>query len=497
MSQARAKVSRSRQEQEKIEHGEGRTSLDLPSWLPKGHLFTKAFRPDGAVDYESQIARFARHSSMAGGLRLLAGRQSNGSRPSSPYDIASPPKPSKWCHDPVPGSPQKCLDDSPTAKWTLRTDLELMRKLIIYQMEYQAHGAPHAFSIATGLNKQDTITGSGGWAREQELPMSPEQPLFLASTSKVITAAAVCHAIQASGGSISFDSPIWQYFPKAWIPHPNFKKITVANSLQYRVGILDYSYPGGQSSTLESTRSWYTKGEWSGHKISPADIGKTRYYNNACLAWFRIMLFYMTATKKNIAEAELLYSQNQDVWHWAVSTWARDYVRNVFAADTLADTTPFGLNGPGSQTLFYPYPCTKPCAGVVMPDWLLGFGGLGWCISANDLSRFWYRFRRTGDSAFGGWSAINRFFNFDSPEDAYILSDRKPFPTFYVKDYPYPVNAGPMFGMGGSVNKAKSYLISVGAADVAMVSNCNVPVATLRDVIAYAWQHSLKAVKKF
>lgn len=376
-------------------------------------------------------------------------------------------------------------------EWSFWFDLEQMRKNIHAEFAKRAPGAFYAFVI----NGHDggVSSGSQGWARVNEITMGIEQPKMLASVGKVITGAAVMHAIGASGGSITVKDPIWPFFTKHWKVFDSFKPITFQNCFHYAAGILDYSNPGGQDTSLESIQSWYTTGEWASKKIIKEEIGKNRFYNNVCIAWFRIALFYMTADPSYIKQVEDIYPTNQALWNYIVCLWYRDYIRwYIFDDETVADTSPFGLTGSGSQMLYYPYPCPDPCVGHVASNWFYHAGGAGWCLSTSDLARFW---RRLATGELLGWQAKAKFLPWASKNNTYVMDA---YGTFEIQFDNYPLGQpGAYFAKGGAVADNKDYVFAFNlGATVAIVANCNVKSSELSGICVDSYKRAWKASVK-
>ncbi len=218
--------------------------------------------------------------------------------------------------------------------------------------------------------------------------------MALASLSKAITGAAVLRALESNTGewdpTPTLHGSIAPYFPSWWNRNSYFSMLTFENCLQYATGI---STEGGHDWSLASTMSWVTTGSYTKdgkvYKIEQENIGKFQY-NNASFAWFRIAIFYLTAKKEMRDNMDLLYVLNSKLWHLAVSSYYRDYIKwTVFPQGLQGDVNPhFGKWTAENETLYYHYPNYSWYPGWAMPSSLLDAGGEGWVVSAYDLAWF-------------------------------------------------------------------------------------------------------------
>lgn len=298
------------------------------------------------------------------------------------------------------------------------------------------------------------------YSRNVSQKMTIHQPIALASVSKLITGVAVMYALETSSawpGGISLDSRISDFFPSTWPRSSQFEEISVQNCLQYRVGI---TQEAGHDWWIEPTIQWVTKGQYSwkdenGVLKSYAigkdfAVGETANYNNACFAWFRIALFYMTVPKDLRLAMDVISVLSFKTWHTLVSTYYRDFVRStVLPLGLKADVTPlFSPWTSGTQTLYYHFPYSQKDAGYSIASNLLTAGGTGWFMSAYELARFF---------------AFLRYGKILSKEHlAYLFSFGDVHPsfgkTFIFDEFKSDTPLGPFFAKGGALNGVATYV---------------------------------------
>jgi hypothetical protein len=201
----------------------------------------------------------------------------------------------------------------------------------------------------TDLSK-DKISPWGwasGFARnnpKDALLMKKEQPMFTASVSKMITAAAVLKALEDS--PVSLDDKIWPFFP-IWKAHSLFKSLSFRRCLQYQTGIAR-GMPGGDSySGIAPVLSFVTTGGYGSDTI-PAMLPDeknaiSQTYNNISYAWFRMAFLYMTGTSEVKKFANSTFANSPENWHVMVAWWYRDWIASRILTADGADTSPFGI----------------------------------------------------------------------------------------------------------------------------------------------------------
>ena len=303
--------------------------------------------------------------------------------------------------------------------------------------------APYAFVV---MNEGKFVSGDSfgqarGMSDAPELLMTIDQPVNIASVSKVITAAAVLKIIESNPLLFPklWDEPIWPFFPEHWgAPNDEFAWITIKNCLQYRIGV---ALPDGEGTKVAQIRSWFKDGKNGTTELDHTVFGvdTKELYNNVCYAWFRIALFYMTAspaTRNSMLEA-LKFAKTVGF----TAEDEQDYIANAFASYYYADWVrdnillpigcskgvymnpvnryiPGGDNGESKQTLYYHYPGTGS-SGLKGENWSLKGGGGGWFLSATDLARFWGHLK-TGKLL--SKVSTDLIFNYDTPYDSFSLA---------------------------------------------------------------------------
>lgn len=456
--------------------------------------------------FGSQDFAIARNQSLASGsiapgsLARLEKPSPNGRQTAVPSSISRLVSSSMIAHPPTSSSqgfhtslvhpadgrhaePPVASPPRPMRASTLDLDLFGENLKTTFEVYADVKDAPYAAILSNRSGKKVVLLK--GYARAGKELMNLTRPMHTLSVSKMITGAAVLYALQNGfGGTTSLDQaldlPIWPYFPPFWKPvNKSFKAITFRNCLQYRVGL---SMTGGaESLTTAAIRGFYENGMYMGGVIDPKiEKGAVLYqYTNACFSWFRIALFYMTASSELRSAIDLLYNSYPLTWEKIVSQYFVSYVRSAFfsSKDLWAYANPRSNGYTASdETLYYSYP---PLAsdGKHADDHTFGVGASGWFVSPNALHDFMRTIR---------WgtvlkkSAISKIFNPSSPNspEAFLFTQHRNFSDEH----------GPVLVKVGSVNRAKAVVMSgPGDVMVSLQTNCNAGSSAVlaRIILAY------------
>lgn len=323
-------------------------------------------------------------------------------------------------------------------------DLEKFHSNLVANINKLSPSASYAFVITNnGAFHSDARNGK---ARRKDAPverdMTIDQPINIGSISKIITSAAVLKAIENQSLGLDLDDPIFQFFPEHWgQAAEEFQYITIRHCLTYKVGGLNIQN-GGASYGVAAIKSMYKLGGSGSFFLDHTKLGGSRQYNNMSFAWFRIALFYMTAsTDDRQALLKLLkfaktlgFTTDEDQDYLAnafASYYYAEWVRNnillpigCFKGVDMNPTSrhnPGPVNGEDVQT--YYYNGAKPDAkGGPCWNWALFGGGGGWVLPPRDLARF---FAHLKHQKILGPGMTKEIFNYDSPGNSMSLFSRQ------------------------------------------------------------------------
>lgn len=394
----------------------------------------------------------------------------------------TPPTPPKRLV--MPGDLAHPEDVEQTRAW--HPSIDKLAQNLVNRMGMYYSGASYAF-VVQAKSSNAYFNGPGpfvpyeyGYARRAapSYKLRISNPINIASVSKVITCAAVLHAIWKSNGAIHLDKPIHLYFPKQWVPNGGVKLISIRNCLQYKNGILNNGEGGIVD--LYALRSWYELGGFGSSWVFSPSIGIKAAYNNVSHAWFRIMLFYMTASKPLQDAYSLIYDSDYAFWHTLVCMYYRNYVKtkllwwaNWVDLNPISeyDATPPDIQAK-YQTLYYTYPNYSDHSGIPSKDWLKITGGGGWIMSAKDLSDFWFALRYL--NIIPKWYS-DLIINFDHPDEC--LSLESPLADSY----------GPILYKGGFLKPETGPVRTLVVAlkqgiNVTLVSNHGISESLIKEV---------------
>ena len=195
-----------------------------------------------------------------------------------------------------PAEAAKLLSKPATSQPQLQPQLQLQLKgfdfaLFAQNLDIQLNGKTIGYEYAIYQGEALLKSGSGGYAiRASKTPMSADHRISVGSTSKTITAAAVVRAIEvlkAQGKSISLNSKIAPYLPKAWAPFgPHVGEITLKDLLQHASGLVTGADTFDQLKQV--IQSGATAADWSTRAVNPGSK-----YCNCNFTLFRIIIPYM------------------------------------------------------------------------------------------------------------------------------------------------------------------------------------------------------------
>jgi len=190
------------------------------------------------------------------------------------------------------------------------------------------------------------------------------QPMYCASISKAITAAAALKLLEKMGKDEL--TKITEFIPSHWNPGTNVKNLTIRNLLQHQSGFR------GWGVTYASLKGLVEA------DIDPDD--KVYDYENTNYALFRIMIPYMNGD----IDLDLIDDAEIDL---QTSQKYKEYIqKNLFEpfGITNTDVKPVGAQ----PTLYYNYPNYVNTRGWEIGDRTTISGGGGWYVSPIDLANF-------------------------------------------------------------------------------------------------------------
>ena len=228
---------------------------------------------------------------------------------------------------------------------------------------------PMGYAYVITRNGQVKASGSSGLARsvaDGYKYMNIHEIMHVASVSKTITTAAVLKLLDEKG--VSVHASIAPYLPSHWVQGPGISNVTFLDLLTHKAG---FNEPGSQSfsaTTYDNLKSYVAAG------ASPTTVG---YYHNAYHAMFRVIIPILwgehapSSGYYDEATCNTLYEQYvQEEVFQPIGVTAR--LNTNFHNSLLAYQDANDPDGKGANI-----------------DFSSVAGGFGWCLSANELAKFW------------------------------------------------------------------------------------------------------------
>lgn len=304
------------------------------------------------------------------------------------------------------GGAQSAAPISPNASIAANVDtfdLGLFEQNLIDAVKNQSIG----YAYAITRNGQLVAHGADGDARtdtDSQIDQSSQKEMIIASMSKTITAAAMLHAMNASG--VSVNDSIVDYLPPGWAPGPNVEDITFRRLLTHRSqldvpgtglgGIPDGSSNPGvqpfscctQNGNTHAAIKQIVENGTAAIDNTPAD--DPHDYTNANYSLMRYLITHMTTEQGEIDDLAEIWPIG-DVYG---AIYAQYVQENVFSPAGILKLGPMPFETANTRTLLYDFNNPND-AGTVPGDWLDGVGANGWYLSAIDLARFVVHLRHT------------------------------------------------------------------------------------------------------
>lgn len=253
-------------------------------------------------------------------------------------------------------------------------DIDLFEQNIRATLDGETVGYTYSIGKSGTLHSQDGV-GLARTEADGELPQSATKDMTVASVSKTITTVAALRVFEEKG--ISVDDPIGPWLPGTWEPGAGVAEITFRELMTHTSGLRqNYETATGESGKVTSA--------YDNIKIAvEQDLGsQTGSYANMNFGIFRIMLPAMLLDTE-VPGYDFSVGL-ADEWDALTSTIFDDHMRALFAS--------IGVDGgcepsdPAATVLYrLPY---DGAPGWETSSYLLGCGGYGYYLSANDLTAF-------------------------------------------------------------------------------------------------------------
>lgn len=234
----------------------------------------------------------------------------------------------------------------------------------------QITGEAAGYAFSVWRNGEPYYESAGGKARrpsdQPDIAQSPDKPLNVASTAKVLTSIAALKLLEGKS-NVNLDTSIQYQLPAGWSKGAGLNTVSFRDLLTYCSGFL-----GMQQASADSYNDLKA--------IIAAGVNSNFCeYENANFGMFRVLIPTMTGN-----DPSDFYGPIQPL------------IASVYYADWVRDNvlSPAGVSaGLCEDTTSYPtmyYRISKPAtaSGQYKPKDLLLCGGGGWYLSANDWSRF-------------------------------------------------------------------------------------------------------------
>lgn len=229
------------------------------------------------------------------------------------------------------------------------------------------------YAIVVSFNNQEMETRAGGMARRA--PDSPTRAMTVderfnvASVSKLITGAAVMHAIhrtQPTTGRGPLYTPMHQYLPTGWQLGPGVEKITVRDLLRHYSGL-----------RVESYSTWNELRQILATSQVADSMRAVKAYRNTNFGVLRLILPRLAPSRAGTVPSTPEGLAN------AYQAYVRQHVLQPSGV-TGAECKP-AANAPA---LAYQFPHGVGQPGGAFADETLTCGASGWNLSARDLAKF-------------------------------------------------------------------------------------------------------------
>ena len=229
--------------------------------------------------------------------------------------------------------------------------------------------SPMGYAYVIAQNGQVTASGSSGLARsvaDGNKVMSINEIMHVASVSKTITTAAVLKLLDEKG--VSVNASIAPYLPSHWVQGLGISNVTFLDLLTHKAGFYQTGSQTLGATTYDNLKSYVAAG------ASPTILG---HYSNTYHAMFRVIipiLWGAHAPSTGLYDEETcnaLYEQYlQEEVFQPIGVTAR--LNTNFHNPLLAYQDANDPDGKGANI-----------------DFSSVAGGFGWCLSANELAKFW------------------------------------------------------------------------------------------------------------
>jgi len=262
-------------------------------------------------------------------------------------------------------------------------DIDLFKQNIRAALDGETVGYTYSIGKSGNLYSQDGV-GLARTEADGEVPQSATKDMTVASVSKTITTVAALRVFEEKG--ISVDDPIGPWLPGTWEPGAGVAEITFRELMTHTSGLRqNYETATGESGKVTSA--------YDNIKIAvEQDLGsQTGSYANMNFGIFRIMLPAMLLDTE-VPDYDFSVGL-ADEWDELTSTIFNDHMHALFAS--------IGVDGScapsdPAATVLYRLPYDGE-PGWETPSYILGCGGYGYYLSANDLTAFLSYLRYTDE----------------------------------------------------------------------------------------------------
>ena len=237
------------------------------------------------------------------------------------------------------------------------------------------------FVIQVRLPNNKSYSWSSDWAKtpaQGKVAWDGETRMHVASVSKLLTAIGVARALEMRG--LGFDTKIEPYLPAYWKRGEKIEQITFAHLLNQTSG-----FDTGDSSTDFATmKAMVAKGV--------PNIGQSAYANmntGLCRLLLPVLIGDLKSDQSFIFDN--LSAVRDKVWDLATVDSYRDFMREQVFSPSGVPNASFEVQTDKRNALAYPFPGNN---GWDSGDLSTVAGGVGWRLSASELTSVMSRFRR-------------------------------------------------------------------------------------------------------
>lgn len=269
---------------------------------------------------------------------------------------------------PIPKGPQS-LTNPPAPHLDVKgfaDDLHLALKNSVkgYQMRMRRNG-------------QTIYTLQWNWAQspsDSALAWSQNRRMHVASISKLVTAMGLTHLLDAKG--ISYNAKIINYLPAYWAKGQNISKITFADLMNHRSGIVTGNDSDASFSRMKSIIA-----------AGVSNPGSSSGYSNVNFALCRVLM----ATLSGIVSKHANFPMSNDaIWDWLTVAAYTDYIENnVFIPSGVTGATLANVAN-GARA----YRWNDTGSGWDSKNLMGQAGGAAWHLTPDELLNVVGQFRR-------------------------------------------------------------------------------------------------------